>query len=209
MALVCCNRYAPPTLEASVAIWGRDLRASQGSDRLHWLRLAEHPNAKIARNLLEKSQARTHVLKRPTKIFLGQNSKNKKLVRYFKSTLNSVKYWPWLDADALKAGAKLERGLLHGMNELCAAVSFITPHFVDDEVLTTEIDHAISPMRERGPDFLIITLILKGDDGVIGELPPLLKRFVWNPPRNSLEMFTIIVEGQRLDQTVAGRRTDQ
>jgi hypothetical protein len=48
----------------------------------------------------------------------------------------------------MSAGDDLERSLLKGMNDSCAAVFFITPNYIDDNFLATEVDYAIAEKRK-------------------------------------------------------------
>jgi hypothetical protein len=93
--------------------------------------------------------------------------------------LRSIGLTPWLDEDKMKAGAHLERALRQGFHDSCAAVFFVTPRFVDDGYLASEIDYALAEKRTKGDRFSIITLLLPGDDGTFGEVPDLLRTYVW------------------------------
>ena len=94
----------------------------------------------------------------PRKIFLSHKSKDKHLVRDFKATLQALGLEPWLDEEAMAAGANLERSLLQGFKDSCAVVFFITPNYVDDGFLATEVDYAIKEKRAKGDKFAIIIL---------------------------------------------------
>ena len=95
----------------------------------------------------------------PKKIFLSHKSEDKTKVNDFKRTLELLGFAPWLDEDAMPAGENLNRAILAGMKESCAAVFFIPEQFEDKGFLATEIDYAISRKRESGDDFAIITLV--------------------------------------------------
>ena len=87
------------------------------------------------------------------KIFLSHKGTDKPRVREYKKTLEALGFDPWLDEDALTAGAGLERGILKGMKESCAAVFFVTSNFVDESFLGSELDYAISEKRAKGDLF--------------------------------------------------------
>ena len=114
-----------------------------------------------------------------TEVFLSHKSNDKSLVREIALTLSSIGYSPWLDEDKMKAGANLERSIRSGFENSCAAVFFITPNFKDEGYLASEIDYAIAEKREKGDKFVIITLLISDDKGSYGEVPKLLKSYVW------------------------------
>ena len=58
----------------------------------------------------------------------------------------------------MPAGANLERELLQGFEESCAAIFFITERFTDEKYLATEVDYAVLQKRKKGKKFAIITL---------------------------------------------------
>ena len=123
-------------------------------------------------------EAHLEMLK-PKNIFLSHKSPDKSLVREVAATLRSIGLTPWLDEDQMKAGAHLERALRQGFHDSCAAAFFVTPRFVDDGYLASEIDYALAEKRAKGDRFSIITLLLPGDDGTFGEVPDLLRTYVW------------------------------
>lgn len=133
-------------------------------------------------------------LNQPMKIFLSHKGADKALVREYHKLLLELGFEPWLDEDAMVAGTSLDRGILQGMKESCAVVFFITPNYVDDGYLETEIDYSIQEKYERKERFSIITLMLPDEEGKRGEIPGLLKRFVWKEPNNSLEAFKEILK---------------
>lgn len=118
-------------------------------------------------------------LQKPKNIFLSHKSPDKTLVREVALALKSVGLTPWLDEDRMKAGANLERAILQGFQDSCAAVFFVTPRFVDDGYLASEIDYALMEKRAKGDKFTIITLLIPGDDGAFGEAPVPLRPYVW------------------------------
>lgn len=127
------------------------------------------------------------------KIFLSHKSKDKKLVRRFQRALEAIGYDVWLDEKNLKAGDHLERGILKGFKESCAAVFFITENFKDEKYLKTEIDYAMAQTREKEEYFRIITLAFQSGTEKI-EIPELLKGFVWKSPRTELDALTEIIQ---------------
>ena len=118
-------------------------------------------------------------------IFLSHSSADKDRVRDYHRTLVQLGYNPWLDEEAMAAGAPLERALLEGMKNSMAAVFFITETFSDKRYLSSEIDYAIGEKTSRGDEFSIITLVLSADNSVV--VPDLLRRFVWKKPASDLE----------------------
>jgi hypothetical protein len=92
------------------------------------------------------------------KIFLSHKSVDKPLVREYHRILQLLGFEPWLDEDTMFAGAELERALLQGFKDSCAAVFFVTPNFSDENFLATEVNYAIAEKRNKGDRFAIITL---------------------------------------------------
>lgn len=135
----------------------------------------------------------------PIKIFLSHKSINKERVRNFKSTLELLGFSPWLDEEAMSAGANLERSLSKGMKDSCAAIFFITPEYKDENYLATEIDYAISRKRSDGDKFSIITLVLQDEQDEKGVVPDLLRPYVWKEPRNDLEALNEILKALPLE----------
>ena len=127
------------------------------------------------------------------KLFLSHKGVDKPIVREFFNTFNSMGFSPWLDEDAMVAGVPLERALLDGMKESCAAVFFVTPEYLDENYLATEIDYAMAEKRNKGDRFSIITLVFSDEDGNKGEVPELLKQYVWKEPNNHLEALREII----------------
>jgi hypothetical protein len=124
----------------------------------------------------------------PMKVFLSHKTADKPLVRQFKQLLVELGFDPWLDEDAMSAGTELERALLKGFADSCAAVFFITPNFKDEDYLASEVDYAIGEKRKKGDKFQIITLVLS-DDGRTGAVPELLRRYVYKEPATHLQAF--------------------
>jgi len=127
------------------------------------------------------------------KVFLSHKGVDKEYVIDFKKSLELLRYDPWLDEDAMPAGTPLERGLLQGMQDSCGVVFFITPSFKDEGFLETEVNYAIQEKRKKGDKFAIITLQFIDKDGNMGEIPSLLKTYVWKKPKTSLEALREIV----------------
>lgn len=129
----------------------------------------------------------------PMKIFLSHKGADKPLVREFKNTLELLGFDPWLDEDSMHAGAELERSLLKGFNDSCAAVFFVTPNYVDENYLASEVDYAIQEKRKKGDKFSIITLVL-GEGDSKGAVPDLLHRYVWKEPENKLQALREVLK---------------
>lgn len=127
------------------------------------------------------------------KILLSHKGVDKNQVKDFKETLHYLGYEPWLDEDAMPAGTSLERGLLEGMQNSCGVVFFITPSFKDEGYLETEIDYAIQEKRKKKDKFAIIALQFVGEDGEVGDIPELLKGYVWKKPATQLGALREIV----------------
>jgi hypothetical protein len=128
-----------------------------------------------------------------TQVFLSHKGSDKPLVRRFADTLRLMGYQPWLDEDALVAGVELERGILRGFAESCAAVFFVTSSFKDEQYLATEVNYAIAERRRKGERFQIITLVLVDRTGKKGLVPDLLSQFVWKEPTGELQALQEIL----------------
>lgn len=129
----------------------------------------------------------------PMKIFLSHKGADKPLIREFKQTLELLGFDPWLDEDAMQAGAELERSLLKGFSDSCAAIFFVTPNYIDENYLASEIDYAIQEKRKKNDKFAIITLVL-GEGDSKGIVPELLHRYVWKEPKSNLEALREIIK---------------
>lgn len=127
------------------------------------------------------------------KIFLSHKGTDKPLVREYKKTLEILGFDPWLDEDAMQAGAELERSLMQGFSDSCAAIFFVTPNYIDENYLATEVGYAIQEKRKKGDKFSIITLVL-GDGDSKGAVPDLLHRYFWKEPSNDLEALREIIK---------------
>jgi hypothetical protein len=140
------------------------------------------------------------------KVFLSHKGIDKDKVTELKHTLALLGYDPWLDDEAMPAGTPLERGLLQGMQDSCGVVFYITPSFKDESYLETEINYAIQEKRKKGDRFAIITLQFIGADGKVGEIPELLKTYVWKKPKSSLEALREIVRALPIAQVAVDWR---
>ena len=126
----------------------------------------------------------------PMKIFLSHKSKDKSNVREFKNILQKLGFSPWLDEEELKAGDKLNRSLLKGMQESCAAIFFITDNYEDTQYLSDEIDYAKNRAMED-PNFKIITLVFNNANH---NIPQLLRHYVWKNVNSDLSALGHIID---------------
>jgi len=127
------------------------------------------------------------------KIFLSHRGLDKNKIRDFKNTLELIGFEPWLDEDAMNAGVELERGIKSGFTESCAAVFFVTPNFVDENYLSSEVNYAIAEKRKKKEKFSIITLVFE-EGGIKGTVPDLLEPYVWKEPKTDLEAIREIIK---------------
>jgi hypothetical protein len=144
--------------------------------------LAEPQRDKLAR--AEQTLAR---IMQPQKIFLSHSGADKPRIRELKAALSDLGFEPWLDEDAMSAGTPLERALVAGMAESCAAVFYLTANFRDERYLQTEIDYALQEARTND-DFKVIVLRL-ADVAV----PPVLARFVHKDVDSGLDALRKIL----------------
>lgn len=128
-------------------------------------------------------------------IFLSHKSADKPLVRRYYHALKEIGFSPWLDEANMTAGSSLERDLLNGFEESCAAVFFITENFQDKEYLASEIEYARIQKRKKGDKYSIITLLFDEDAPV----PGLLEPYVWKHVNNDLEGFNELIKGLPLE----------
>lgn len=131
---------------------------------------------------------------RPMRIFLSHKGVDKPMVRNFFKTLKALGFDPWLDEDAMTSGTNLERGLLQGFKDSCAAVFFITKDYQDKGYLATEVEYALVEERNKGDKFKIITIVFKGKGGTPVEVPELLRTRVWKTPSTPLEALREIIK---------------
>lgn len=127
------------------------------------------------------------------KIFLSHKGIDKDRVRDFKNTLELIGFEPWLDEDAMNAGVELERGIKQGFTDSCAAIFFVTPNFVDEDYLSSEVNYAIAEKRKKKEKFSIITLVFE-ENGVKGTVPELLEQYVGKEPKTDLEAIREIIK---------------
>jgi TIR domain len=123
------------------------------------------------------------------KIFLSHKSVDKPLVQRYYRCLKTLGFDPWLDESDMPAGANLERGILRGFEESCAAVFFITDSFVDEKYLAAEIDYAVIQKRRKGGKFAIVTLRYS----TAAVVPALLSPFIYKDVRSDLDGFLAVV----------------
>lgn len=124
-------------------------------------------------------------------IFLSHKNKNKDMVWRYYYALKEAGFAPWLDEPNMAAGAELERELLRGFDESCAAVFFLTEHFKDENYLASEITYAIQQKRKKGKKFAIITLRYPNAN----EVPGLLTPYLYKTIENDLDGFREIIRG--------------
>lgn len=134
------------------------------------------------------------LLSQPQRIFLSHKGVDKPIVRQYFSVLRTIGFDVWLDEDAMVAGVPLERALLQGMKDSCAAVFFLTTNYADENYLATEINYAIAEKRKRGDLFSIIALLLVDDGGNRPRVPDLLQQFVWKEPTGPLQAIEEILK---------------
>jgi hypothetical protein len=128
------------------------------------------------------------------RIFLSHKGANKSMIRGYHRALKASGYRPWLDEEDLVAGDNLNRGLVAGMVDSCAAVFFITPEFRDEAFLRDEIDIAKQLEHDRGEGFSIITLVFRDSaTGNGGTVPKVLRGFVFKEVTNDLEAMYELV----------------
>ncbi len=120
-----------------------------------------------------------------TKIFLSHKSVDKPLVKNYYNALKEIGFSPWLDEADMPAGSNLERELLRGFQESCAAVFFITDNYKDENFLATEVDYAVREKRRKGDKFSIITLRYPESLAV----PDLLQTYIYKDVKNDLDGF--------------------
>lgn len=133
------------------------------------------------------------VLSQQSRIFLSHKRVNKAMVQRFYDVLNTLGFEPWLDDEDMVAGENLHRGMQAGMHSSCAAVFFITPEFLDEKYLRHEIDLAMREKTERGDRFSIITLSLANERGERGNVPDILRAYIFKEPATELEALREIL----------------
>jgi hypothetical protein len=123
------------------------------------------------------------------RIFLSHKSVDKPLVYRYYHCLKQIGFDPWLDESDMPVGANLERGILLGFQESCAAVFFITDNFADEKYLAAEVDYAVMQKRHKGNKFVIITLRYSNATSVPGLLSP----YIYKDVANDLEGFQSLI----------------
>ena len=123
------------------------------------------------------------------RIFLSHKTVDKPLVYRYHHCLKALGYNPWLDEFNMPAGANLEREILKGFEESCAAVFFITESFTDEHYLATEIDYAVMQKRKKASKFSIITLRYSNAAPVPGLLTP----YIYKDIANDLDGFHSLI----------------
>jgi hypothetical protein len=93
----------------------------------------------------------------------------------------------------MPAGTTLDRAILEGMKQSCAAVFFLTPNFEDSRFLSQEIDYAIMVHQERPNSFSIVHILLDHTDEA--NVPELLRRFVVKRVNSDIEALIEIIRG--------------
>ena len=127
---------------------------------------------------------------RETRVFLSHKSVDKPLVYRYYRALKTLGFDPWLDEVAMPAGANLEREVLRGFEESCAAVFFITESFRDEKYLAAEVDYAVMQKRMKDKKFAIVTLRYTNAAAVPGLLTP----YIYKDVSNDLEGFEELVK---------------
>jgi TIR domain len=130
------------------------------------------------------------------RIFLSHKGADKPRVREFKATLEALGFQPWLDEDDMPAGVELNRGILEGMKDSCAAVFFVTKRFRDETWVGDEVDYAKLKKHEDGKGFSIITLVFDDatEPGAEANVPEILKaKYVYKKPKGDLEALREIL----------------
>jgi hypothetical protein len=123
------------------------------------------------------------------KIFLSHRSVDKPLVYRYYAALKAIGFDPWLDEPNMPAGSNLEREVLRGFEESCAAVFFITENFRDEKYLAAEVDYAVMQKRKKDKKFAIITLRYADAAPVPGLLTP----FIYKDVENDLQGFNELI----------------
>lgn len=129
------------------------------------------------------------------KIFLSHKSVDKPLVTRYYTALKSIGFDPWLDESDMPAGSNLEREVLRGFEESCAAVFFITANFTDERYLAAEVDYAVMQKRRKDKKFSIITLRYAN----AAQVPGLLQPFIYKDIQNDLDGLRELVRALPLE----------
>jgi hypothetical protein len=78
-------------------------------------------------------------------------------------------------------------------------VFFITPNYVDDGFLATEVEYAIKEKRAKGDRFAIIILDFPDSKGKSGNVPELLRQYVWKKPQSQFEALRELLKALPLE----------
>ena len=97
--------------------------------------------------------------------------------------LKELGFLPWLDEADMPVGTTLDRGIVKGFKESCAAVFFVTENFKDERFIEDEINYAKMEKRDKGEKFAIITL--RFDTSV--QVPDLLRPYVYFDVQQELD----------------------
>lgn len=68
-----------------------------------------------------------------------------------------------------------------------------TSKFADEDYLATEINYAIAEKRTKKERFSIITLLFRDEKGEVGQVPELLKQYVWKEHSTLLEALRQLI----------------
>lgn len=139
-----------------------------------------------------------YLLNKTTKLFLSHKGADKPMVRRFCDSLRLLGFDPWIDEEAMPAGTELNRGILQGFKDSCAAIFFITPQFQDEKFLRIEVSYAVDQKIEKGDRFAIITLVFSDEQGRKGVVPDLLHTYVWKEPASELDGLMDILKAMPL-----------
>jgi hypothetical protein len=129
------------------------------------------------------------------RIFLSHKSVDKPLVYRYYNALKEVGFDPWLDDPDMPAGSNLEREVLRGFEESCAAVFFITDSFRDERHLAAEVNYAVIQKSKKDKKFAIITLRYTN----AAQVPALLSPYIFKDVANDLEGFRELVRALRIE----------
>lgn len=179
-----------------------DILARAEADREQKQR--QKTTADAAQLLLRQQEEQAKAEERRQRIFLSHKGADKPIVNRFFETLKAIGFDPWLDEMDMPAGTELDRAILHGFQESCAAVFFITPNFRDERYLRTEINHAVREFQARPERFRIITLVFTDDNGNSGTVPDMLSNYVYKAPKGELEGLREIIRSIPLRLGVNG-----
>ena len=127
--------------------------------------------------------------KNSTRIFLCHKSDNKATVRRYHRALQELGFDPWLDDPDMPAGTELDRGILEGVMQSSAVVFFLTEEFIDEKIISDEINYAKRRKRELGNKFALIALKFSDD----AQVPELLKNYIYKQIENDLDGLYEIV----------------